>query len=84
MARQNQMQSYQVMKNEFGDISGLNAQVSESFGAGIDGLVDKFSLNLIGRCCRPPYELVEELGDRFHDYFWKIYVSAFLENFLID
>ena len=71
------------MKGKFGNIGGLDAQVFESFGRGINGLVDEFSLDLVCRCRRPPYELIEEPGDRFHDKFWNVYVSAFFENFLI-
>ena len=71
------------MKRKLGDITGLDAQIFESLGTGINSLINEFSLDLVSRCCRPPDEVVQKLGDRFHDRFWKVDVSAFLENFLI-
>lgn len=71
------------MESKVGDIAGLDAQVFECLGVGIDDLVDELTLDFVAGCGFPPDQLVKELGDWFHDQFWDVQVAAFFEDFFV-
>ena len=59
--------TYQVVIRQVGDRIRLNAEILKRFGVGVNDMVDEFTLDLVSAADGPPEELVENVGERFHD-----------------
>ena len=76
--------SLQILIRHGLEVNGLDVQVLESLGVGVDGLVDEFALDLgFGRRW-PPDVFVEVPGDGFQESGGDVHVAALLEDFLVD
>lgn len=77
-------ESYQVVESEFGQLSGLDAEVLERLGSRVDVLVDKLPLNFIGAHGGPPEVLVQKMSSRLEDTLGNVDVAATLDDFAVD
>lgn len=66
------------------NVNGLDAQVLEGLGGGVDVLVEELADNLVLAGNWPPEELVEEVGKRLHELSGDVDVASRLEDFTVN
>lgn len=76
--------TYQVEVSESADLSGLNVQIFEGLGRGINLLINELTLNLISGKSGPPKVLVEVVSGRLQDDLWDVDMATVLNDFLVD
>lgn len=75
----------QVVESQVGQVGCLlHAQVLERLRLGVNDLVNKLALDLIGRQGVPPEVLVNVVGERFEEGLGNVDVAALLDDFAVD
>lgn len=79
-----ELQAYQIVVGEVGDIRRLHAEILEGLGLGVDHLIHKLTLDLVGREGVPPEIAVEKTSDGLQEGLGNVDVSSLLEDLLVN
>ena len=74
---------YQIVECVIFQLSGLHAQIPESFGFGVDSLVNELPLYLVRRSRLPPNELIEIFGNGFQHCLRQVDVPPVFVNLFV-
>lgn len=75
---------YQVVIGEVRDVAGLDTEIFECLGCGVNNLVQELTLNLVCRQCMPPKRPVQNAGNGLENGFRHVDMPPLFEDFLID